>query len=348
VPPHVRRVAGRVGAAEVCEDRLRDVLPEAAWVTRRGLVLFGLMSVIWGIPYLFIRVAVAEITPATLVLARTAIAAAILLPIAIVRVDLRPVLARWRWVVAFAAIEIAIPWVALGSAEQHLSSSLAGLLVAGVPLVGTAFALTTGGSDRLSRTGIIGLVIGIVGVAAIVGGDFGSSDPAALVQIAVVVVCYAIGPAILSRRLGGLPTVGVMALSLALCAVVYLPISALQWPSVVPSADVIGSIVVLAVICTAVAFLVFAALIDEIGPVRATVITYVNPAVAAILGVLVLRESFTPWMAAGFALVIAGSTLATRHPQATTASTPASDDPTVLPARDRLGRALVRPQHDRE
>jgi drug/metabolite transporter (DMT)-like permease len=93
-------------------------------MNQRGLLLFALMSVIWGIPYLFIRVAVAEISPAALVLARTALAAAILLPIALVRVDLRPVLARWRWVVAFAAVEIAIPWVMLGSAEQHLSSSL--------------------------------------------------------------------------------------------------------------------------------------------------------------------------------------------------------------------------------
>jgi drug/metabolite transporter (DMT)-like permease len=281
-------------------------------MTRRGLVLFGLMSIIWGIPYLFIRVAVAEITPATLVLARTAIAAAILLPIALARVDLRPVLGRWRWVVAFAAVEIAIPWVALGSAEQHLSSSLTGLLIAGVPLVGTALALATGGADRLGRAGLLGLLIGLVGVAAIVGGDYGTSDPTALIQIAVVVVGYAVGPAILARRLGGLPTVGVMALSLALCAVVYIPIAAGQLPSALPSTNVIASIAILAVVCTAAAFLVFAALIDEIGPVRATVITYVNPAVAAVLGVLVLHENFSVAMAIGFALVILGSTLATR------------------------------------
>ena len=281
-------------------------------MTRRGLVLFALMSVIWGIPYLFIRVAVAEITPATLVLARTAIAAAILLPIALARVDLRPVLARWRWVVAFAAVEIAIPWVALGSAEQHLSSSLTGLLIAGVPLVGTTLALATGGADRLSRAGLLGLLIGLVGVAAIVGGDYATSDPTALLQIAIVVVGYAVGPAILARRLGGLPTVGVMALSLALCAVVYVPIAAGQLPSALPSTNVIASIAILAVVCTAAAFLVFAALIDEIGPVRATVITYINPAVAAVLGVLVLHENFSVAMAIGFALVILGSTLATR------------------------------------
>jgi len=283
-------------------------------MTRRGLVLFALMSVIWGIPYLFIRIAVDEITPATLVLGRTALAAAILLPIAIARTDLRRVLARWRWVVAFAAVEIAIPWVALGSAEQHLSSSLTGLLIAGVPLVGTALALATGGADRVSRTGLVGLLIGLVGVAGIVGGDFATTDPTALVQIVIVVIGYAVGPAILARRLGGLPTVGVMALSLALCAVVYAPIAAVQLPTTVPSPNVIIAVVVLAVVCTAAAFLVFAALIDEIGPVRATVITYVNPAVAAILGVLVLHETLTPAMALGFGLVIAGSTLATRRP----------------------------------
>jgi drug/metabolite transporter (DMT)-like permease len=281
-------------------------------LTRRGVLLFGLMSVIWGIPYLFIRVAVAEITPATLVLARTSIAAAILLPYAIARVDLRAVLARWRWVVTFAAVEIAIPWIALGSAEQKVTSSLAGLLIAGVPLVGTTLALLTGGADRLGRVGLIGLLIGLAGVAAIVWGNFATSDPAAFVELAIVVVGYAVGPAILSRRLAGLPAVGVMAISLALCAVVYVPIAAVQLPTSVPSSNVVWSVLILAVVCTAAAFLVFAALIDEVGPVRATVITYVNPAVAAVLGVLVLHETFTVAMGIGFGLVVLGLTLATR------------------------------------
>ena len=292
-------------------------------MTRRGLLLFALMSVMWGIPYLFIRIAVAEITPATLVLWRTAIAAAILLPLAIARVDLRAVLARWPWVVAFAAIEIAIPWVALGSAELHLSSSLTGLLIAGVPLVGSVFALATGGADRMSRIGLVGLLIGLAGVIGIVGSDFATTDPTALVQIALVVVCYAVGPAILARRLGGLPTVGVMAVSLALCALVYVPIAAVQLPAAVPSTTVLLAVGVLAVVCTAAAFLVFAALIDEIGPVRATVITYVNPAVAAVLGVVILHETLTPAMLIGFALVIAGSTLATRRAPADTEPIPA-------------------------
>ncbi len=299
-------------------------------MTRRALVLFALMSIIWGVPYLFIRIAVAEITPATLVLGRTAIAAAILLPIALARTDLRPVLARWRWVVAFAVVEIAIPWVALGSAEQHISSSLAGLLIAGVPLVGAAIALLTGGADRFGRVGLLGLLIGLVGVVAIVGADFAASDVTALLQIGVVVVGYALGPAILARRLDGLPTLGVMAVSLTLCAIAFAPIAATQWPTSLPSTNVLVSVVVLAVICTAAAFIAFGALIATVGPVRATVITYVNPAVAAVLGVLVLRETFTVPMAVGFVLVILGSILATRPPGA--ASTVGGPVPVSDPA----------------
>jgi drug/metabolite transporter (DMT)-like permease len=281
-------------------------------VTRRALILFGVMSVIWGIPYLFIRVAVAEISPATLVFARTAIGAVILLPIALLRTDIRSALARWRWVVAFAVIEMGLPWVLLGSAEQHITSSLAGLLVAGVPLVATVIAVGTGGRDRVGRSGVLGLLIGLVGVAAIVGVNLESSNSTALIEVALVVIGYALGPAILARRLDGLSNVAVMALSLALCALVYAPIAALQRPTIMPSAAAFAAVAVLGVACTAAAFLLFWALINEIGPVRATVITYLNPAVAALLGVVVLNESFTTAMAAGFGLVILGSVLATR------------------------------------
>lgn len=286
-------------------------------MTHRGLVLFALMSVIWGIPYLFIRVAVGEMTPATLVFARTGIATVILLPVALLRADLRAVLARWPWVVAFAVVEIAVPWVLLASAEQHITSSLAGMLVAGVPLVGAVIAVTTGSVDRLGRTGFVGLLIGLVGVAAIVGGDFAVSNLVPLLQLGVVVIGYAVGPAILSRRLRGVSSLGVMSASLLLSAVVYAPLAALQGPAVVPGTDALVSVAILGTVCTAAAFLLFAALITEIGPVRATVITYVNPAVAALLGVLVLHETLTLAMGAGFALVILGSTLATRRAPST-------------------------------
>jgi drug/metabolite transporter (DMT)-like permease len=213
----------------------------------------------------------------------------------------------------------------LGSAEQRVSSSLAGLLVAGVPLVGAVLAVATGDADRLERRSLAGLFIGLIGVVAIVGGDFEAADATALVQIGIVVVGYAVGPAILARKLDGLPSVGVMALSLALCAVIYLPIVAVEGDATLPSPGVIASVALLGVVCTAVAFLLFAALIGEVGPVRATVITYVNPAVAAVLGVLVLNETFSLPMAIGFLLVIVGSLLAARKPSSSEAQSSMSE-----------------------
>jgi drug/metabolite transporter (DMT)-like permease len=136
------------------------------------------------------------------------------------------------------------------------------------------------------------------------------------VELGGVAVCYALGPVILVRRLGGLPSIGVMALSVGLTCLIYVPIAALQWPTAVPSPAVIGSIATLGIVCTAVAFLLFAALIAAVGPVRATVITYINPAVAAVLGVVVLKETLTPAMLVGFGLVTLGSLLATRPPRA--------------------------------
>jgi drug/metabolite transporter (DMT)-like permease len=291
-------------------------------MTSRGVLLFIAMSVVWGIPYLLIRLAVAEISPAMLVFLRTAIAAAILVPIALARVDLRPVFRHWRWVAAFGIIEVAIPWLMLGAAEQRISSSLAGLLIAGVPLVGATIGALVGGSDRVGRRQLVGLLIGFAGVAAIAGGDFRAENAIALVQIGVVVVCYAAGPFILSRKLEGVSALGIMAVSLALTALIYTPVAILDPPRTLPSTEAIASILILALVCTTAAFLIFAALIREIGPVRATVITYVNPAVAAVLGVVILSETLTVAMGVGFGLAIIGSILATRSGRPTEPAEP--------------------------
>jgi drug/metabolite transporter (DMT)-like permease len=282
-------------------------------VSRRGAFLFAVMCVVWGVPYLMIRVAVRELDPATLVFARTGIAALLLLPVAALRGELRPVLRRPVPLLAFAAVEIAVPWLMLSRAEQHLSSSLTGLLIAAVPLVGTTITRTTGARERVAATNAVGLAIGLAGVAAIVGFDLGTAGGGALGEVAVVVIGYAVGPILLSRGLSDLPPLGVISLSLAATAIVYAPVAAFRLPDSVPSASVTSSVLGLAIACTAAAFLLFFALIEEIGPVRATVITYVNPAVAALLGVTVLGESFTAGMGVGFVLVLAGSVLATRR-----------------------------------
>jgi drug/metabolite transporter (DMT)-like permease len=284
-------------------------------VSRRGLLLFAAMCVIWGIPYLLIRVAVGEITPAVLVFVRTGLGALILLPLAFTRGGgLQAVGNRWPALLVFATVEVALPWFFLSNAEQHITSALAGLLISAVPLVGVVIAVLFGNREHLRFASLSGLLLGLAGVALIVGFDLRASDLGALAGMIVVVVGYALGPAILSRYLTGVPSVTVNGISLALCCVAYAPIAALQWPHELPGFPVIGAVVTLAVVCTALAFLLFFELIAEVGPVRATVITYVNPAVAAVLGVLVLHESLTLGMGIGFVLVLAGSVLATRRP----------------------------------
>lgn len=282
-------------------------------MTRRGLLLFVAMSLIWGIPYLFIRIAVSELTPGTLVFLRTGVAALVLMPLAVRRGGFRDLFDKWRPLVMFALIEIGIPWLSISTAEQHISSSLAGLLISAVPLVGVMIAPLFGNREKIGLLNLAGLLLGLVGVAAIVGLDLRATGWVPLVEVAVVVVCYATGPAILSRYLSGLPAVSVNAAALALCAFVYLPLAAFQWPRTLPSTGVLASVAVLALVCSALGFLIFFALIAEIGPVRATVITYINPAVAALAGILVLHENFTVGMGIGFILVLAGSTLATRR-----------------------------------
>lgn len=301
-------------------------------VTRRGLILFAALGVAWGIPYLFIKIAVNELEPAMVVLARSALAAVLLLPLALFRREVAPVLRRWKPMLAYTIVEIILPWYFLSSAEQNLPSSTAGLLLAAVPLAGVAVAFLLGRPASLSPLNWVGILVGMVGVAALVGLDIGGSDLGSVAQMAVVVIGYALGPAILSRWVPELPGVGVVAVSLAGAAIAYIPIVIVTgaWPAAWPSAQVTVSIIVLAVVCSAVAFLLMVALISEIGPVRATTITYVNPAVAILAGVLVLGELVTVWTVVGFILVLAGSWLVTRRkrePVTVVTDSPVVDSP---------------------
>jgi drug/metabolite transporter (DMT)-like permease len=281
-------------------------------MTRRGWFLFVALGVIWGIPYLLIKVAVRELTPASLVFLRTAIGAAVLLPMTVLgRGDLRTLLPRWRPIVLFTIIEMAIPWVLLSDAERHVTSSLAGLLMASVPLVGALLSRVSGRHEPLGDRRVAGLVLGLLGVVALVGLDLGAGDAGAVAKLAVVVIGYAVGPMIVSRKLADLPTLEVVAVSLALCAIGYAPVGIAQLPRTLPPVEVVGSVIVLGIVCTAAAFLLFFQLIAEIGAVRSTVITYVNPAVAVAAGVALLGEPFTVGTGVGFILILAGSWLAT-------------------------------------
>jgi drug/metabolite transporter (DMT)-like permease len=284
-------------------------------VSRRAWLLFVAMCVLWGIPYLLIKVAVEEISPAMLVFLRTAGGAAILLPIAAARGQLAVLLPYWRPLVAFTALEIALPWLLLNDAERHLSSSLTGLLIAAVPLVAAVSSRLLGEEDRLDRMRAVGLVVGLAGVGLLLGLDLAGRWTAA-VELGLVALGYGTAPVILSRKLAHLPPLSVVAGALGITAIAYLPYALLHWPEATPSGKVIGSVVILIGACTVTAFLVFFALVAEAGPNRALVITFVNPAVAVTLGVLLLSEPFTRGMALGFPLILLGCFLATRHSRA--------------------------------
>ncbi|TPW76442.1 DMT family transporter [Schumannella soli] len=297
-------------------------------MTRRGVILFAALGLAWGVPYLLIKVAVGELEPAAVVLGRTAIGAIVLLPLALARRQVLVVLKRWKTLLAYTIVEIVLPWFFLSSAETRLPSSTSGLLLAAVPIVGVIVAIVMGRPERLGIWGVAGMVLGTLGVAALVGLDVAGSDLVGVAELAIVVVGYALGPAILARWMSDLPGLGVVAVSLALAAVVYVPVTALTgaFPASVPSLPVLGSVVGLGLICSALAFLLMFALIREIGPVRMTMITYVNPAVAIAAGALVLGERVTVWTIVGFVLVLAGSFLVTRRRGAA--------EPAIVPEAD--------------
>jgi drug/metabolite transporter (DMT)-like permease len=301
-------------------------------MTRRGAVLFAAMCVIWGLPYLLIRIAVRDLSPADLVFARTAIGAVLLLPVAAWRGVLGKLRGHWRWVLLYTAVELTIPWLLLSSAEEHLTSSLAGLLVAAVPLVGIGITRVLGLAEEMTTRRWAGLLVGIAGVGSLVGLQVGKIDMTAVGEIGIVAVGYALGPLVLSHRLSDAPGLAVVAASLGVTAVIYAPVAIARPPHHL-SGEVIWSVIGLALICTALAFIVFFWLIAEIGPTRATVITYVNPAVAIVLGVSVLGEHLTVGMIVGFPLVLVGSFFATARRVVGEAESlgPVIDEPLVTP-----------------
>jgi drug/metabolite transporter (DMT)-like permease len=284
-------------------------------MTRRGWAYFAVVGVIWGLPYLLIRISVRELSPPLLVFIRTGGASLVLVPLAAARGALVPALRRWRAVLVYTVAELAIPWVFLFDAERRLPSSLSGLLVAAVPLVAAVVAWLTG-SEHVDLRRVAGLVLGITGVGVLVGFSVSGSQLLSVLSVGAVVIGYALGPWVVEHRLRGVPPLGVIAWSVLLCAIGYAPAALLDLPSKALSASVVESAAALTVVCTVVAFLLFFALIAEVGAMRATLVTYVNPAVAVVLGVVALGEPFGTATAVGFVLILGGCYLASRPPGA--------------------------------
>jgi drug/metabolite transporter (DMT)-like permease len=285
-------------------------------VNWRGWVAFAALGVIWGVPYFFIRIAVQEISPFVVAWSRLTIAAAILLPIAWHRGALRTVRTHIAPVCAFALAEFVVPFSAISFGERWISSSITGILIAGVPLTVALISRLFGVHERLGPRRVVGLVLGMCGVVALLG--FGTvSGPLGWVGVGCMVVAtvgYAIGPLIIQRHLHGLESIGPIAASLLVASLILLMPAALTVPQHWPSTLVLVSIAVLGVLCSAVAMLLMFYLVRVAGPARATTITYVNPVVATLLGVGLLHESLGKGGAVGFVVILIGIFLATHEP----------------------------------
>jgi drug/metabolite transporter (DMT)-like permease len=280
----------------------------------RAWVLFVLSSLIWGIPYLFIKVAVeAGVPPAFVAWSRIALAGVLLVPLAWYRGALRGLRSRGRAIVGYAACEVAVPFVLIALGERYITSSLAAILISTMPLMVALLSSWLTAAERPTGMRLAGLVIGFGGVVALLGVDVagrrGELLGAAMVLLATV--GYAIAPIIVSRHLADLDPLGPVAASLIVAAIALLPAVVATPPVRMPSPAALVSIAVLGVICTAMGLVVFFRLIVEAGPSRASVITYVNPVVAVVVGVLVLAEHLGGMSIAGLLLILGGSWLST-------------------------------------
>jgi drug/metabolite transporter (DMT)-like permease len=284
-----------------------------AW---RGWIAFVALGIIWGLPYFFIKIALQEVPPLVLAFSRLLLATAILLPIAWQRGALRSVWSHKAAILAFALVEFAIPFTVISVGERWISSSVTGILIAMVPLSIALIQRFFGVQEALSAWRITGLLVGFVGVAVLLGA--GSIDGAlgwlGVGCMVVATINYAIGPLIIQRHLSGLDAIGPLAASLLVASLVLLVPATLELPIAVPSWKAITAIAVLGIVCTALAMLLMFYLVQHAGAARATVITYINPAVAALLGVLVLHEHLGIGGMIAFVLILLGSWLATMGP----------------------------------
>lgn len=286
-------------------------------MSRRSLFHFAISGFFWGIPYLFMKVAVEDIPPAVIVCGRVLIGAAILIPIAIHQKVLMDAFRGWRYVLPYAIFEMMIPWILITNAEKKISSGLAGLLIATVPIWSTIFASMNGDKTVWHSKRIIGLLVGFVGLIGLVGYEsiLGTSDPLSIAMMLVASISYAFAVQMITQKLPDVSGIAINGLAMVFTAVAYLPFMILEFPT--PSAvstESAISLIALGIFSTALAFISFFIVLKEIGPARSSIVTYVNTAVAVVLGVLILSEPLTIGIMIGLPLVMIGSFLASRKP----------------------------------
>jgi drug/metabolite transporter (DMT)-like permease len=280
----------------------------------RGWAAFAAMSLIWGVPYLFIKVAVDDgVSPVFLSFVRVALGAALLLALAARAGVLAQLRGRWGWIAAYAVIEITLPFPLIAAGEQYVSSSLTAILIASVPLIVAVLAIRFDPAERATGVRLLGLLIGFGGVIALVGIDVaGNADELLGAVLILLASCgYAAAPMILNRKFPDVDGRASMGLTLLIATALLAIPAAFSVPSEMPTGEALASLAILGLVCTALALVVFSFLIVEVGPGRALVITYINPVVAVALGIVVLGEHLGAGAVAGLLLILAGSWLST-------------------------------------
>ena len=283
-------------------------------MTRKSWILFGIVGFLWGIPYLLMKVAVADIPPPLIVAGRTLIGAAILIPIALRKNTLKDAIKGIKYVIPYAVLEMVGPWILITSAEKEISSGLAGLLVATVPFFASIFSSLRGDHSVWQPKRIFGLVVGFVGIVALVGIESitGTSNPKAIAMVILAAIMYAYAVLMITTNLPGVDGIAINGLAMGLTCLFYTPIAIATWPSNPVSTEAIAALVALGVFSTAIAFMLFFIVIVEIGVARGSLTTYVNTAVAVVLGILILNEPITLGIIVGLPMVLLGSYLASR------------------------------------
>jgi len=283
-------------------------------MTRKSWIQFGFVGFLWGIPYLLMKVAVADIPPPLIVAGRTLIGAAILIPIAIHKKTFMDAIRGIKYVLPYAFLEMVGPWILITNAEKEISSGLAGLLVATVPIFATIFTSMRGDHSVWQPKRIFGLIVGFIGIVALVGIESitGTSNPKAIAMVILAAILYAYAVLMVTSNLPGVDGIAINGVAMAITSLFYLPISIFMWPSNPVSLNAIAALVALGVFSTAIAFMLFFIVIVEIGPARGSLTTYVNTAVAVVLGIIILNEPITLGIIVGLPLVVLGSYLASR------------------------------------
>jgi len=283
-------------------------------MSRRNWFLFFFIGFIWGIPYLLIKVAVEELSPPVIVFSRVVIGAAILIPIAMKRGSLLPAIKAWRYVIPYAIGEMIGPWFLITAAEQKMTSGLAGLLVATVPIWTTILASIHGDKTVWHHKRLLGILIGFIGIVLVVGIESfsGRHSIVAIAMILLAAIGYAWAVTMVNSKIPHIEPISINGIAMAFTALVYLPIAIATAPAHLPTLKVSATIITLGLFPTALAFILFFQLLRDIGTARASLVTYLNTAFAVVLGVIILSEPFTLGIALGLPLVLIGSYFASR------------------------------------